>query len=98
MFTGFDFEVIQKSLPYLWEGMQFSLGLTLLAMLGGAAFEAGRPFYPADIAAAKALMKEGSLPVRDIARRLNVSVATLYRYAGKRGGAADGVEADRLRA
>ena len=35
MFTGFDFEVIQKSLPYLWEGMQFSLGLTLLAMLGG---------------------------------------------------------------
>jgi len=60
----------------------------------------GRPpsMRPADIAAAKALMKEGSLPVRDIARRLNVSVATLYRYAGKRGGAADGVEADRLRA
>ena len=60
----------------------------------------GRPpsMRPADIAAAKALMKEGSLPVRDIARRLNVSVATLYRYAGKRGGPADGVEADRLRA
>ena len=35
MFTGFDFEVIQRSLPYLWQGMQFSLGLTLLAMLGG---------------------------------------------------------------
>jgi len=60
----------------------------------------GRPpsMRPADIAAAKALMKEGRLPVRDIARRLNVSVATLYRYAGKRGGPADGVEADRLRA
>jgi AcrR family transcriptional regulator len=53
---------------------------------------------PADVAAAKALMKEGSLPVRDIARRLNVSVATLYRYAGKRGQPADGVEPDRLRA
>lgn len=35
MFTGFDFEVIWTSLPYLWQGMQFSLGLTLLAMLGG---------------------------------------------------------------
>ncbi|MEQ1776591.1 MAG: amino acid ABC transporter permease [Burkholderiales bacterium] len=35
MFTGFDFEVIQRSLPYLWQGMQFSLGLTMLAMLGG---------------------------------------------------------------
>jgi glutamate/aspartate transport system permease protein len=35
MFADFDFEVIGKSLPYLWQGMQFSLGLTLLAMLGG---------------------------------------------------------------
>jgi glutamate/aspartate transport system permease protein len=35
MFTSFDFDVIQHSLPYLWQGMQFSLGLTLLAMLGG---------------------------------------------------------------
>ena len=35
MFAGFDFDVIQRSLPYLWEGMLFSLGLTLLAMLGG---------------------------------------------------------------
>ena len=35
MFTDFDFDVIQRSLPYLWQGMQFSLGLTLLAMLGG---------------------------------------------------------------
>jgi len=35
VFAGFDFDVIQRSLPYLWEGMQFSLGLTLLAMLGG---------------------------------------------------------------
>ena len=35
MFEGFDFDVIRRALPYLWEGMQFSLGLTLLAMLGG---------------------------------------------------------------
>lgn len=60
----------------------------------------GRPpaMRPADIAAAKALMREGSLPVRDIARRLNVSVATLYRYAGKRGRPADSVKPERLRA
>jgi len=35
MFTGFDFDVIQRSLPYLGQGMLFSLGLTLLAMAGG---------------------------------------------------------------
>ncbi len=35
MFSAFDFDVIQRSLPYLWQGMLFSLGLTLLAMLGG---------------------------------------------------------------
>ena len=35
MFAGFDFDVIQRSLPYLWQGMLFSLGLTLLSMLGG---------------------------------------------------------------
>ncbi len=35
MFSGFDFDVIQRTLPYLWQGMLFSLGLTLLAMLGG---------------------------------------------------------------
>ena len=35
MFTGFDFDVIQRALPYLWQGMLFSLGLTLLSMLGG---------------------------------------------------------------
>lgn len=35
MFTGFDFDVIRRALPFLWEGMMFSLGLTLLAMLGG---------------------------------------------------------------
>jgi glutamate/aspartate transport system permease protein len=37
MFSEFDFEVIQRSLPYLWQGMQFSLGLTVLAMAGGIA-------------------------------------------------------------
>ena len=35
MFAGFDFDVIARSLPYLWQGMQFTFYLTLLAMLGG---------------------------------------------------------------
>ncbi|MDP1717063.1 MAG: amino acid ABC transporter permease, partial [Burkholderiales bacterium] len=35
MFTGFDFDVIQRSLPYLWQGMVFTLGLTMLSMAGG---------------------------------------------------------------
>jgi glutamate/aspartate transport system permease protein len=35
MFANFDFDVIQRTLPYLWQGMQFSLGLTALAMVGG---------------------------------------------------------------
>src|SRR3970282_1435752 len=35
MFTGFDFDVISRSLPYLGQGMLFSLGLTLLSMIGG---------------------------------------------------------------
>ncbi len=47
----------------------------------------GRPpaFKAADITAARALMKEGKLPVRDVAKRMGVSVATLYRHVGKRG-------------
>ena len=35
MFENFDFEVIGRTLPYLWQGMQFSLYLTALAMAGG---------------------------------------------------------------
>ena len=35
MFTGFDFDVISRSLPYLSQGMLFSLELTLLSMIGG---------------------------------------------------------------
>ena len=35
MFSGFDFDVISRSLPYLWQGMLFSLGLTFLSMAGG---------------------------------------------------------------
>ena len=35
MFTGFDFDVINRSLPYLGSGMLFTLGLTALAILGG---------------------------------------------------------------
>ncbi len=35
MFTGFDFDVIQRALPYLWQGMLFTLGLTMLSMAGG---------------------------------------------------------------
>lgn len=33
--TGFDFGVIVKSLPFLWEGLQLSLLLTALAIVGG---------------------------------------------------------------
>jgi len=35
VFTGFDFDVISRSLPYMGQGMLFSLGLTFLSMLGG---------------------------------------------------------------
>ncbi len=35
MFTDFDFDVISRSLPYMGQGMLFSLGLTFLSMLGG---------------------------------------------------------------
>ena len=54
----------------------------------------GRPpaLKAADLAAARALMKEGVLPVRDVARRMGVSVATLYRHIGKRGRAETGPE------
>jgi glutamate/aspartate transport system permease protein len=39
VFTGFDFEVIERSLPYLFrEGMTFTVTLTLLAMSGGLVF------------------------------------------------------------
>ena len=37
--TGFDFDVIERSLPYLFrEGMVFTLTLTALAMTGGIIF------------------------------------------------------------
>ena len=37
--SGYDFDVIQRSLPYLFqEGMTFTLTLTLLAMAGGIIF------------------------------------------------------------
>jgi glutamate/aspartate transport system permease protein len=39
MFSGYDFEAIQRSLPYLFrEGMTFTVTLTLLAMTGGIIF------------------------------------------------------------
>jgi glutamate/aspartate transport system permease protein len=39
MFTGYDFDVIQRSLGYLFkEGMVFTLTLTALAMTGGIVF------------------------------------------------------------
>ena len=39
MFTGYDFEVIERSLPYLFrEGMTFTVTLTTLAMTGGIIF------------------------------------------------------------
>jgi glutamate/aspartate transport system permease protein len=31
----FDFDVIQRSLPFLWIGMQYTIKLTLVAMVGG---------------------------------------------------------------
>ncbi len=39
MFTGYDFDVIQRSLPYLFrDGMTFTVTLTLIAMSGGIVF------------------------------------------------------------
>jgi len=39
MFSGYDFDVIERSLPYLFkEGMTFTVTLTLLAMTGGIIF------------------------------------------------------------
>src|SRR6195256_518556 len=39
MFEGYDFDVIQRSLPYLFrEGMAFTLTLTGIAMVGGVFF------------------------------------------------------------
>jgi len=39
MFSGFDFDVIQRSAPYLFkEGMTFTLTLTAMAMTGGIVF------------------------------------------------------------
>ena len=39
MFSGYDFDVIQRSLPYLFKvGMTFTITLTLLAMAGGIVF------------------------------------------------------------
>ena len=47
----------------------------------------GRPpsMQPSDVIAARAMMNDGSLTVRDIAKRMGVSIATLYRHVGKRG-------------
>ena len=39
MFSGYDFDVIQRSAAYLFrEGMTFTVTLTLLAMTGGIIF------------------------------------------------------------
>src|ERR671915_5189 len=39
MFTGYDFDVIQRSIGYLFrEGMTFTVTLTLMAMSGGIVF------------------------------------------------------------
>jgi len=39
MFSGYDFDVIQRSLPYLFrDGMTFTVTLTLIAMSGGIIF------------------------------------------------------------
>lgn len=38
MLAGFDFSVIPASLPFLWEGLQFTVRLTVIAMTGGIVF------------------------------------------------------------
>jgi AcrR family transcriptional regulator len=38
-------------------------------------------------------MKDAKLPVREVARRMGVSVATLYRHVGKRGADDDCIDA-----
>ncbi|HEX9185253.1 MAG TPA: amino acid ABC transporter permease, partial [Burkholderiales bacterium] len=39
MFTGFDYDVIQRSFVYLFrDGMTFTLTLTAIAMAGGIVF------------------------------------------------------------
>jgi glutamate/aspartate transport system permease protein len=39
MFSGYDFDVIERSLPYLFrDGMTFTVTLTLMAMTGGGVF------------------------------------------------------------
>src|SRR5215470_2600044 len=39
MFSGYDLDVIQRSLPYLFrDGMTFTVTLTVLAMSGGIVF------------------------------------------------------------
>ncbi len=60
----------------------------------------GRPsaLKEADVIAARALMRDGTLPVRAVAKRLGVSVATLYRHVGKRGPADEGTGPERLHA
>lgn len=35
MLAGFDFSVIPASLPFLWEGLKFTVRLTFIAMTGG---------------------------------------------------------------
>lgn len=35
MFSNFDFSVIPVSLPFIWQGLLYSLKLTVIAMLGG---------------------------------------------------------------
>jgi glutamate/aspartate transport system permease protein len=37
MFGDFDFSVIQASLPFVWQGLKFSVFLTVVAMVGGIA-------------------------------------------------------------
>lgn len=38
MLAGFDWSVIPASLPFLWDGLKFTVRLTLIAMTGGIVF------------------------------------------------------------
>ena len=70
MLAGYDFDVIQRSLPYLFrQGMSFTLTLTVLAMSGGLVFGTLlalmrlSPFAPLSMAAAGYVNLMRSIPL-----------------------------------
>ena len=63
MFANFDFDVIRRSLPYLfYDGMTFTLMLTALSALGGLAF--GTLIALMRLSGVKPLARQAHRPVR----------------------------------